>query len=84
MCRSVACELGVDQTSRGGTYDHEHEVGKAGFEKHFSSDVLDEQVHSVDGEVNTGVEGEKLEDLGVQVDLCREVLDLDVDFADVH
>lgn len=69
---------------KGSTYDHEDEIGETGLEEHFCGDVLDQQVHAVDGEVDTGVELEQLEDLGIEVDLRREVLDFDVDFANVN
>lgn len=67
---------------QGRTYDHEHHVGKAGFEENARSDVLDEQVNAVDAEVDACVELEELENLRVEVDLRREVQHLDVDFAD--
>ena len=78
----VSTWVGDDLT--GHTYDHEDEVGETRLEEHLCGDVLDEQVHAVDGEVDTGVELEELKDLGIEVDLRSEVLDFDVDFANMN
>jgi hypothetical protein len=82
FCCWLAC--GFRGEARQTTYDHLDEVGKTRLEDHFCGDVLDQEVHPVDGEVDTGIEGEELQDLGVEVDLCGEVLHLDVDLTDMH
>ena len=66
------------------TYDHKHEVGETRFEEYFCGNVLDKQGYTVDGEVDAGIEGEELKDLGVKIDFCGEILDIDLDLADVH
>ena len=66
------------------THNHEHQVGKTSFEKNLCSHILDEQVNPVYGEIHAGVEGEKLEDLSVEIDFGREILNFDVNFANMH
>ena len=39
--------------------NHEHEIGKPGFEKHFRSYVLDKEVDFVDRSRYTRIEGEE-------------------------
>lgn len=61
--------------------DHQHEVGQAGLEVHFRSDVLDQERDFVDGQVHACVEFQQLEDLRIQVYFGREVVDADEDLA---
>ena len=70
--------------ARKSTYDHEDEIGEAGFEKDFCGHVLDEEVDAVDVEVHAGIEAEELEDLGIEVDFGGEVVYFDVDFSYVY
>jgi hypothetical protein len=65
----------------GRTNDHEDQVSKTCLQKHFGGDILDEEVHSLDRKVDTSIERQELQNLGIEVDLCRKVLDFDVDFA---
>jgi len=63
--------------------DHFYQILQTGFEQDFGFDVLDQEADFVDTEIDAGVEGEEVEDLGVEVDFGGEVVYLDVYCLDV-
>lgn len=50
--------LGFCEEAGEKTYDHQDEVSETRLEDHFRGDVLDQQVHPLDGKVDTSIEGE--------------------------
>ncbi|KAI6774013.1 hypothetical protein HG531_000862 [Fusarium graminearum] len=73
--------LGIEVNALKHIINHTKNVAQASLEFDLGSDVVDTELHSVDAEINTGIEVEQVENLCVEVDFGRDVLYFDRDLA---